>query len=89
MFAGRLKFGPNGEYDPVNGIPPRYNFDTLLNTLLSIFIVLIGDNWNEMMYGCMRCTNEITAAIYFIILLSFGQFVMLNLFLAIMIGNFD
>jgi len=30
FFAGKLKFAPNGSYDPVNGKTPRQNFDTIL-----------------------------------------------------------
>lgn len=89
MFAGKLKYDEDGFPDTLNGESPRLNFDSLKEAFLSVFIILIGDNWNEIMYNCMRSTNEVTSSIYFIILLAFGKFVMLNLFLAILLGNFD
>jgi len=88
MFAGKLKYDADGFPDS-NGESPRLNFDSLSEAFLSVFVILIGDNWNEIMYNCMRSTNELQSSIYFIILMAFGKFVMLNLFLAILLGNFD
>jgi len=50
--------------------------------------VLIGEGWNEIMYDGMRATSD-TAVIYFISLIMLGNIIMLNLFLAILLGNFD
>lgn len=42
------------------------------------------------MYNCMRTIDsEFTVAIYFFILVIFGNVIMLNLFLAILLGNFE
>lgn len=40
------------------------------------------------MYNCMRSVSPI-AAVYFIALVITGNIIMLNLFLAILLGNFD
>lgn len=40
------------------------------------------------MYDCVRA-NGWAAYIYFLSLLIFGNIVMLNLFLAVLLGNFD
>ena len=40
------------------------------------------------MYESMRCVDNFWA-IYFIALIIFGNIIMLNLFLAILLGNFD
>ena len=40
------------------------------------------------MYDCMRGTSW-HFAFYFITLIMFGNIIMLNLFLAILLGNFD
>jgi hypothetical protein len=88
MFAGKLKYDENGFPDE-NGESPRLNFDNLWTTFLTVFTVLIGDNWNEVMYNCMRSTNMVLGFVYFLALIAFGQIVMLNLFLAILLGNFN
>jgi hypothetical protein len=48
----------------------------------------VGDNWNEVMYNCMISKGWM-AAMYFISLVVLGNIIMLNLFLAILLGNFD
>lgn len=89
FFAGRLKFDPDTELpSKETGISPRANFDTLTWSSLTLFEILIGDNWNGVMYDCIRAVGP-GAVIYFITLIMFGNIVMLNLFLAILLGNFD
>lgn len=68
--------------------PPRAHFDELHSAIITIFIVLVGENWNEVMFDT---TNAIGwgATVYFIFLVVIGNFVMLNLFLAILLGNFE
>ncbi len=53
QFAGKLKFNEDGEHDLKNGTSPRANFDTLLWSSVTIFQILIGDNWNTVMYDCI------------------------------------
>ena len=55
FFAGKIKFDEDGEVDLVNGKSPRENFDKLSNSLLTIFIVIIGSDWSPIMYSYMRC----------------------------------
>lgn len=87
FFAGNLKFDDDGYYDS-NGSVPRANFDTLYWAAITVFQVLIGDNWNQVMFNCELALGRVSA-IYFISLILFGNIVMLNLFLAILLGNFD
>jgi hypothetical protein len=88
MFAGRLKFNAEGYFDPVNGRLSRQNFDNLLASLITVFQILIGDNWNMVMYKAYLAVKP-RAVIYFIILVLVGKIILLNLFLAILLGNFE
>ena len=45
-FAGKFRFNEKGEYDPENGVVPRENFDSIFWAIVSVFQVLIGENWN-------------------------------------------
>lgn len=67
---------------------PQPNYDYILWACVSVFFVMIGENWNSTMYDHMRGTSNY-AAIYFIALVLLGNIIMLNLFLAILLGNFD
>lgn len=96
FFAGKVKFDevsdqvvPLGENDmPIGGVSPRTNFDEIVWAIITIFEVLMGEAWNEIMYGCIRSVGSL-ASVYFIALVVGGNIIMLNLFLAILLGNFD
>ena len=66
---------------------PRHNFDTLLYSIISVFQILTGEDWNVIMYDGIRATDE-TSSFYFISLILIGQYVVLNLFIAILLSNF-
>lgn len=88
FFAGKIKFNEEGRVDLENGMSPRENFDTLGHTVLTLFIIIMGAGWSDIMIQTIRCMGSISA-IYFILLFIIGGIVLLNLFLAIMLGNFD
>ena len=47
-----------------------------------------GENWNAVMYDGMRATNA-AAALYFLFIVIIGNYVVLNLFLAILLEQFS
>ena len=49
LFAGWLKFDDEGLFDP-DGKSPDLHFDDIANSFLSVFCIMIGDNWNNIMY---------------------------------------
>lgn len=65
----------------------RHNFDSIYWSIITIFQILTGENWNDVLYDGMRAINS-WAAIYFIILVVLGNYIILNLFLAILLDNF-
>ena len=60
---------------------PRFNYDTLLWSFVTTFQVLTGENWNEVMYLCIRHVGW-PAVTYFVSEVIIGTYVVLNLFLA-------
>jgi hypothetical protein len=67
---------------------PRANFNTFLSGFTTIFIVLIGEDWNTQMYNHVR-TRGYGAIFFFVSLFIMGNLVLLNLFLAILLKNFE
>ena len=67
---------------------PRHNFDDIFWAFVTIFQVLTGEDWNRVMYDGMRTTGGI-ASVYFILLVVIGNYIVLNLFLAILLDNFS
>jgi len=62
----------------------RYNFNSFGWSLITIFIILTGENWNEVMFVVIN-TYGSASSLYFVSLIIFGNFMILNLFLAILL----
>ena len=73
----------------VNGTPPDSNFNSFLNAFTTVFIVLTADGWSGIYFQHYRGVESIATTLYFIVLIILGQRILLNLFLAILLQNFD
>lgn len=91
LYAYRVKFNENNYRLDFSkeGIIPKSNFNTPINALLSVFIVISNDGWSTLYRDHARATNFISSSIFFIVILILGQFILYNLFIAIMIENFE
>ncbi len=67
---------------------PRQNFDSFNNAFMTIYQVLTMENWQSVLYYCMRAQTPAIAAIYLITWIFIGNYILLNLFLAIMLDAF-
>ncbi|XP_078326071.1 voltage-dependent calcium channel type A subunit alpha-1-like isoform X3 [Crassostrea virginica] len=93
IFAllGMQLFGGEMNFD--DGRPPAH-FDTFPIALLTVFQILTGADWNEVMYNGIRAhgieegdKKGMFYSTYFIILVVFGNYTLLNVFLAIAVDN--
>jgi len=104
LFANKLRFGFDdkavpyfGDYsnDPKvsrNYSYPPSNFDNFPNAFISVFIVLTNDGWTPIYWDHYRIQNqnmESVATLFFTLLVVFGQWILFNLFLAILLKEFD
>jgi len=87
-FAGKFKFDANGHVDLINGTIPRANFDTLKEAYTVVFQVVVGEDVVGVVLSAIRATNWLST-LYFIILIVTGKYVLIQLFLAITLGNFE
>ncbi|XP_078045541.1 calcium voltage-gated channel subunit cacophony isoform X4 [Augochlora pura] len=82
LFGGQFNF----EY----GTPPT-NFNTFPIALLTVFQILTGEDWNEVMYQGIESQGGhrrgMMYSLYFIVLVLFGNYTLLNVFLAIAVDN--
>ena len=88
LFGNKAKFNSSGNVDP-NGSSQMYNFDTFINSFSTVFIVITNDSWQGMYYSHYRAVSPASSTLFFISLVIIGQKVLLNLFLAILLENFD
>ncbi|CAH0722297.1 unnamed protein product, partial [Brenthis ino] len=90
IFAllGMQLFG--GQFNFEGGTPPT-NFNTFPIALLTVFQILTGEDWNEVMYDGIQSQGGIQSgmiySLYFVILVLFGNYTLLNVFLAIAVDN--
>ncbi|KAJ7994007.1 hypothetical protein DPEC_G00261480 [Dallia pectoralis] len=70
---------------------PTTNFDTFPAAILTVFQVLTGEDWNAVMYDGIESQGGVRrgmfSSIYFIVLTLFGNYTLLNVFLAIAVDN--
>ncbi|CAJ0608714.1 unnamed protein product [Cylicocyclus nassatus] len=66
----------------------RKNFDTLLWALITVFQILTQEDWNMVLFNGMAQTNP-WAALYFVALMTFGNYVLFNLLVAILVEGFQ
>uniref|UniRef100_H2YSX6 Voltage-dependent L-type calcium channel subunit alpha n=1 Tax=Ciona savignyi TaxID=51511 RepID=H2YSX6_CIOSA len=86
LFGGRFNSIAEGD------TKIRSNFDTFLQALLTVFQILTGEDWNVVMYYGIRAYGGASSiglitSIYFIILFVCGNYILLNVFLAIAVDN--
>jgi len=71
-----------------SGMPLRPNFDNLGMGFTSIFAVAIGDDWNYLMAMTYRAQG-FSAILFYPLVFIFMNLILFNLFLAILLHNFD
>uniref|UniRef100_A0A8D2LVQ8 Calcium voltage-gated channel subunit alpha1 H n=1 Tax=Varanus komodoensis TaxID=61221 RepID=A0A8D2LVQ8_VARKO len=86
MHLFGCKFGL--KTDTGDTMPDRKNFDTLLWAIVTVFQILTQEDWNVVLYNGMASTSS-WAALYFVALMTFGNYVLFNLLVAILVEGFQ
>uniref|UniRef100_A0A8B9JKI4 Voltage-dependent L-type calcium channel subunit alpha n=1 Tax=Astyanax mexicanus TaxID=7994 RepID=A0A8B9JKI4_ASTMX len=89
-LLGMQVFGGKFNFDETQ--TKRSTFDNFPQALLTVFQILTGEDWNVVMYdGIMAyggpSSSGMIVCIYFIILFICGNYILLNVFLAIAVDN--
>nr|KAF6433009.1 calcium voltage-gated channel subunit alpha1 B [Molossus molossus] len=91
VFAllGMQLFG--GQFNFKDLETPTTNFDTFPAAILTVFQILTGEDWNAVMYHGIESQGGVSkgmfSSFYFIVLTLFGNYTLLNVFLAIAVDN--
>lgn len=81
VFGGKYNFGDEE--------PARGNFDSFVIAFVTVFQVLTMENWQLTLYQSMRTSNpKYVTGIFYISWIFIGNFILLNLFLAILLDSF-
>ncbi|XP_041836462.1 calcium channel, voltage-dependent, L type, alpha 1D subunit, a [Melanotaenia boesemani] len=89
-LLGMQVFGGKFNFDETQ--TKRSTFDNFPQALLTVFQILTGEDWNAVMYdGIMAyggpSSSGMVVCFYFIILFICGNYILLNVFLAIAVDN--
>ncbi|XP_035376128.1 voltage-dependent L-type calcium channel subunit alpha-1D-like [Electrophorus electricus] len=89
-LLGMQVFGGKFNFDATE--KNRSSFDNFPQALLTVFQILTGEDWNEVMYdGIMAfggpSSSGMIVCMYFVILFICGNYILLNVFLAIAVDN--
>lgn len=93
FFAYRVRMDNYVDRNPITdkalGVSPRLHFDSFGRALLTIFCLIVNEDWNHILYAYMRLYKDrSTPIIFFLTVVLIGNFLLLSTFLAILIGNF-
>ena len=96
FFANMFRFDENGEHIKKIGSPewinapeiPRYNFNDFTSSFASVFQIITTENWNDIMYNSWRVYGP-AGVLYSCSLVMVGTFILMNLFLGILLSNFE
>ncbi|GAA6097064.1 voltage-dependent N-type calcium channel subunit alpha-1B isoform X3, partial [Tachysurus ichikawai] len=82
LFGGQFNF---------DNETPTTNFDNFPSAIMTVFQILTGEDWNAVMYHGIESQGGVPlgmfSSVYFIILTLFGNYTLLNVFLAIAVDN--
>jgi len=85
--TGRFLF-----HDSMNSLT-RSNFSSFEIGFLTVFQIFTGDSWSSVLYSAMESKDgfagKFAAAIFFIVLLLMSNIVLVNLFISVVIENFN
>ncbi|XP_052414542.1 voltage-dependent T-type calcium channel subunit alpha-1I-like [Carassius gibelio] len=74
--------------DTGDTVPDRKNFDSLMWAIVTVFQILTQEDWNVVLYNGMASTSPLVA-LYFVALMAFGNYVLFNLLVAILVEGFQ
>ncbi|XP_073448397.1 voltage-dependent L-type calcium channel subunit alpha-1D isoform X6 [Aquarana catesbeiana] len=89
-LLGMQLFGGKFNFDETQ--TKRSTFDNFPQSLLTVFQILTGEDWNAVMYDGIiayggPASSGMIVCVYFIILFICGNYILLNVFLAIAVDN--
>jgi hypothetical protein len=97
LFANKLHFDANGyplyredvsaEVWAASEVP-RENFDTFEWAFVTVFQILTGEDWPSVMFKCWRAAGA-AGPFFFILVLVIGDSILLNLFLGVLLQEFE
>jgi hypothetical protein len=87
-LTGKQLFGAASIGVDETGSGSRQNFSNFYAAFLTVFQLVTTDGWVDVMWDTMNATTS-ASCVYFVVVVIFGTYVILNLFLSILITGFE
>lgn len=73
------------------GFPPDFNFNTFWESSVTVFMLIANGSWSGVFYRYMRAPDvpQLMSIVYFYSMIIVGKYILLQLFLAILLNEFD
>merc|ERR1712025_590938 len=71
----------------ITGIVPRLHYDEIFPAFITTFQIFTTSNWNDNLYDAAAASGP-AAALYFYAVIVIGNWMLLNMFIAIVIQRF-
>ena len=89
LFGGKFYFPYREDCAPwKNCAVPRANFDDFPTAFVSVFQILTGEDWNMIFYDS-AATTGMASALYYVVVVILGNYIVLSLFVAILLEGFQ
>ena len=87
-LLGKGLFG--GRFTVANGFSdlPRRNYENVGQAMFSVFQVITGEDWTNVLYDCMR-VDPAVGGVYVYLIYLMGNHILLSLVIAILLDDFD
>jgi voltage-dependent calcium channel len=68
---------------------PRLMFDDIASSFLTLFVVMVGDDWTTPLFDAMDSVSVWVSPLFFIAFYMLSVHVLLNIFVAVILDNFE
>ena len=88
FFSYRIRYINEDEIaeDLALGTPPRLNYDSISDALMTTTMIFLNEEWHVIMYEHMRIIGK-RAGVYFITVLLIGEVILIRMFMALFING--
>eukprot|EP00756_Hemistasia_phaeocysticola_P022354 Hpha_TRINITY_DN15829_c1_g11::TRINITY_DN15829_c1_g11_i1::g.191195::m.191195 len=91
LFGTRFEHSDPADWDPslpepYRRLEMRFSFATFVESCFSVFVIMTGEKWGEMMFATME-RHSVFSFIYFVTAFLLGHVILLNLFVAIIVDK--
>lgn len=89
FFANQARINRTDDsIDYRTGQTPKFNFDSFLDSIVTMFVIFTNDEQTKIFYDYYRAVDPLVSSIFWISFVVIAQKILLNIFISIILENF-